>query len=147
MMQYFPSVFDLEYRTVEGGQMVLFHKETDKQVRNGEVVTCFRGERWKVSLANSRAPHKPSSTGRVGVSPVDDVVEYFQSLGLTPEDDKWEQPLRIVHPEDVLELQQPAVNRLLEAAADWVRLRNPGLDEDRVYRQAEHLVDDFKELA
>ena len=73
MMQYFPSVFDLEYRTVEGGQMVLFHKETDKQVRNGEVVTCFRGERWKVSLANSRAPHKTSSTGRVGVSPVDDV--------------------------------------------------------------------------
>ena len=74
-------------------------------------------------------------------------IAHLKSLGLTPEDDKWEQPLRIVHPEDVLELQQPAVNRLLEAAADWVRLRNPGLDEDRVYRQAEHLVDDFKELA
>ena len=73
IMQYFPSVFNLEYRTVEKGKMVLFHKETDNQVRNGEVVTSFRGERWKVSLANSRAPHKPSSTGRVGVSPVDDV--------------------------------------------------------------------------
>ncbi len=73
IMQYFPSVFNLEYRTVEKGKMVLFHKETDNQVRNGEVVTCFRGERWKVSLDNSRPPHKPSSTGRVGVSPVDDV--------------------------------------------------------------------------
>ena len=109
---------------------------------------CFRGERWKVSLANSRPPHKPSSTGRVGVSPVDDGIAHLKSLGLTPEDDKWEQPqFPIVHPEDVLELQQPAVNRLLEAAADWVRARNPRLDEDRVYRQAEHLVDDFKELA
>ena len=29
IMQYFPSVFNLQYRTVEGGQMVLFHKETD----------------------------------------------------------------------------------------------------------------------
>ena len=76
------------------------------------------------------------------------ITEHFESLGLTPDDDKWEQPqFRIVYPEDVLELQQPTVNRLLEAAADWVRLRNPGLDEDRVYRQAEHLVDDFKELA
>jgi len=75
-------------------------------------------------------------------------VEYFQSLGLTPEDNEWVSPqFPIVHPEDVLELQQPAVNRLLEAAADWVRARNPRLDEDRVYRQAEHLVDDFKELA
>lgn len=72
IMQYFPSVFDLEYRTVEGDKMALSHKGTDNQVRNGEVV-CFRGERWKVSLANSRAPHKTSSTGRVGVSPVDDV--------------------------------------------------------------------------
>ena len=76
-------------------------------------------------------------------------VEYFQSLELTPEDDKWEQPqFPIVHPEDVLERELTGpVNRLLEAAADWVRLRNPRLDEDRVYRQAEHLVDDFKELA
>lgn len=72
IMQYFPSVFNLEYRTVEGSKMVLFHKETDDRVRDGEVV-CFREERWKVSLANSRPPHKPSSTGRVGVSPVDDV--------------------------------------------------------------------------
>ena len=77
------------------------------------------------------------------------ITEYFQSLGLTPDDDKWEQPQsRIVHPEDVLEQEMTGpVNRLLDAAVAWVRARNPRLDEDRVYRQAEHLVEDFKELA
>ena len=77
------------------------------------------------------------------------ITEYFQGLGLTPEDDKWEQPqFRIVHPEDVLERELTGpVNRLLDAAVAWVRLRNPGLDEDRVHRRAQNLIEDFKELA
>ena len=48
------------------------------------------------------------------------ITKYFQSLGLTPEDDKWKQPqFPIVHPEDVLEQELTGpVNRLLDAAVD-----------------------------
>ena len=48
--------------------MRLVHKDTGREVREGETVISFRGE--AAIVTGWREPHKPSSTGRVYVKEI-----------------------------------------------------------------------------
>jgi len=54
----------------------LVNSETLEPVRVGDIVTDFRGETCTIS--GGRAPHKPSSTGRVWVNEFSQ--EYFPGV-------------------------------------------------------------------
>ena len=60
--------------------MHLINTTTGEQINIGQIVTTFRGEQ-KI-LRNFRPPHKPSSTGRVGLDNLDGTFfgEYFPSV-------------------------------------------------------------------
>lgn len=60
--------------------MKLIDTKTNKEVAIGEVVTSFRGE--KAVVTGFRPPHKPSSSGRVYVRPLEGegTREYFPGV-------------------------------------------------------------------
>lgn len=60
--------------------MILIDTETNKEILIGDRVTNFRGEQFY--LRNFRAPHKPGSTGRVGLNNPDGSFagEFFPSV-------------------------------------------------------------------
>lgn len=58
----------------------LINSMTGKQINPGDGVTTFRGD--ECVLRNFRPPHKPSSTGRVGLDNLDGTFagEFFPSV-------------------------------------------------------------------
>ena len=54
----------------------LINSKTLEPVRMGETIQCSRGESY--TITGGRAPHKPSSTGRVWVKEVSQ--EYFPTV-------------------------------------------------------------------
>jgi len=58
----------------------LINKETRKEVKEGAIITDFRGD--TAVLVGFREPHKPSSTGRVSVKEDGSSFarEYFPSV-------------------------------------------------------------------
>jgi hypothetical protein len=58
--------------------MRLVDRATGEQLSRGDKVETFRGERGR--LQDFRAPHKPSSSGRIWVKIGDYVAEFFPSV-------------------------------------------------------------------
>ncbi len=61
---------------IKSEMKTLFNMTTGEPVRVGDIVTDFRGETCTIS--GGRAPHKPSSTGRVWVEEFSQ--EYFPGV-------------------------------------------------------------------
>ena len=58
--------------------MKLIDQDTRKEIKPGDVVTDFRGD--KATLVSFTAPHKPSSTGRVCLLEEGQQREYFPGV-------------------------------------------------------------------
>lgn len=67
------------------GATVALQRADGTRVKAGDTVTSFRGDTYKVQYIT--APHKPGSTGRIGVrakGDVDGAAEYYPGVfGLT----------------------------------------------------------------